>query len=46
MKSWDELKQEGSGHYKSGQVEPIDLYRAGGLLMSTFLVGDVNLSVP
>ena len=27
-KTWDELKQQGSPHYKSGTVEPIDLYRA------------------
>lgn len=26
-KTWDELKQEGSNHYKSGKTEPIDLYR-------------------
>jgi hypothetical protein len=26
--TWDELKQEGSDHYKTGGVEPIDLYRA------------------
>lgn len=29
-KTWDELKREGSGHYKSGNVEPIDLYRDAG----------------
>jgi hypothetical protein len=27
-KTWDELKKQGSPHYKSGSVEPIDLYRA------------------
>lgn len=31
MKSWDDLKREGSAHYKTGDVEPIDLYRAGGM---------------
>ena len=31
MKSWEELKQEGSSHYKSGGVEPIDLYRDMGM---------------
>lgn len=31
MKSWDELKQEGSKHYKTGDVEPIDLYRSGDM---------------
>lgn len=31
--SWDDLKQSGSGHYKAGGgVEPIDLYRSGGIL--------------
>ena len=30
--SWSELKQSGSDHYKTGGgVEPIDLYRAGGM---------------
>jgi hypothetical protein len=29
--SWSELKQSGSQHYKTGGVEPIDLYRAGGM---------------
>ena len=32
MKTWEECKQSGSDHYKTGSVEPIDLYRAGGLL--------------
>jgi hypothetical protein len=30
MKTWGELKQQGSQHYKSGSVEPIDLYRDAG----------------
>jgi hypothetical protein len=29
-KTWDELKAQGSGHYKSGGIEPIDLYRDAG----------------
>lgn len=30
MKTWDELKAQGSEHYKTeGGVEPIDLYKAG-----------------
>lgn len=32
MKSWDELKQEGSGHYRADGVQPIDLYRSLGTL--------------
>ena len=40
MKSWAELKQEGSGHYKTGEIEPIDLYRAGGILHD-FAIGNI-----
>ena len=29
--TWEELKQQGSDHYKTGGVEPVDLYRAGGM---------------
>jgi hypothetical protein len=29
--TWEELKKRGSGYYKGG-VEPIDLYKSGGLL--------------
>ena len=29
-KKWEELKQQGSDHYKTGGVEPIDLYVAAG----------------
>jgi len=28
---WEELKQQGSNHYKTGGVEPVDLYKAGGM---------------
>lgn len=28
---WDALKMQGSEHYKTGGVEPIDLYLAGGM---------------
>jgi len=32
MKKWEELKKQGSTHYKTdGGVEPIDLYAAGGM---------------
>ena len=37
-RSWDALKRRGSDHYKSGLVEPIDLYRSGGILQP-FAVG-------
>lgn len=30
MKTWNELKAQGSQHYKTGHVEPIDLYRDAG----------------
>jgi len=29
-KKWNELKQHGSAHYKTGGVEPVDLYLAAG----------------
>lgn len=38
--SWDALKKDGSSHYKSGLVEPIDLYRAGGILQP-FAIGNI-----
>ena len=28
---WKKLKMGGSNHYKSGTVEPIDLYKAGNM---------------
>jgi hypothetical protein len=28
---WQKLKQQGSEHYKTGDVEPIDLYVAGNM---------------
>lgn len=28
--AWEDAKQAGSAHYKTGSVEPIDLYKAGG----------------
>lgn len=40
MKTWDDLKNEGSAHYKTGQTEPIDLYRAGDLFHD-FAVGNI-----
>ena len=30
---WDGLKKQGSDHYKTGSVEPIDLYVAGGMFL-------------
>ena len=30
--NWEDLKQEGSAHYKNGGIEPIDLYRSSGML--------------
>jgi hypothetical protein len=40
-KTWDELKKGGSEHYKTGGVEPIDLYRAKGILKS-FGLGSIT----
>lgn len=34
IKTWDEIKQMGSNHYKSGgHVEPIDLYKSLGVIV-------------
>ena len=31
--NWEELKKQGNNHYKTGGgVEPVDLYKAGGML--------------
>ncbi len=38
--TWGSIKQGGSNHYKSKDVEPIDLYRSGGLLRD-FTIGNV-----
>lgn len=32
MGKWEELKGKGSGYYKTGDVEPIDLMLTGGML--------------
>ena len=29
--SWEALKSQGQAHYKTGGVEPVDLYRAGNM---------------
>lgn len=37
--TWEECKQLGSQHYKTGEVEPIDLYRAQGTLRHYCITG-------
>ena len=37
---WKDLKRKGSGHYKSLTIEPIDLYKAGGILHD-FAIGSI-----
>ena len=37
---WEDLKKDGSGHYKTGQIEPIDLYRSSGMLRH-FALGNI-----
>jgi len=37
-RAWDALKKGGADHYKSGLIEPIDLYRSGGILQP-FAIG-------
>ena len=29
--TWDELKKKGNAHYKTGGLEPIDIYKATGM---------------
>ena len=29
--TWDNLKKQGSEHYKTSSIEPIDLYRSGDM---------------
>jgi len=36
--NWEVLKRDGADHYKTGLVEPIDLYHAGGILQP-FAIG-------
>ena len=38
--NWNEVKQLGSAHYKTNSVEPIDLYKAGGILHN-FAIGSI-----
>jgi len=42
MKTWEELKQSGSGHYKTGEVEPIDLYKSLGILQDFALASIIK----
>lgn len=38
--NWEEIKGHGSGHYREGEVELIDLLRSGGALKH-FAIGSV-----
>ena len=40
IKSWEDLKKKGSEHYKTGEIEPIDLYRSAGMLRH-FALGSI-----
>lgn len=42
VSEWELLKLEGSGHYKTGSVEPIDLYRSLGLLQDFCLASIIK----
>lgn len=37
---WEDIKREGSGHYKCGEVEPIDLMKSLDILQA-FAVGNI-----
>jgi len=38
--NWDEIKQGGSDHYKTCDIEPIDLFKSGGMLWDK-IVADI-----
>jgi hypothetical protein len=38
--NWEELKKDGSPHYKTGSIEPIDLYRSSGMFRH-FALGSI-----
>lgn len=38
MKTWEELKQQGSSHYRTDGVQPVDLYRDLGVFRNWALV--------
>lgn len=40
MSKWEDLKNKGSDHYKTGKIEPIDLYRSSGMLRH-FALGNI-----
>ena len=39
-KTWDELKKEGSEHYQTGEIEPIDLYKSIGIFRD-WAIGEI-----
>jgi hypothetical protein len=45
IKTWDEVKQSGSTHYKTGDIEPIDLYRSLGTLRDFALMSIVKYAI-
>ena len=40
--NWEELKRQGSDHYKTGMVEPIDLYRSGHMFQEFALASIIK----
>lgn len=40
MSKWEDLKNKGSDHYKTGKIEPIDLYKSSGMLRH-FVLGNI-----
>ena len=32
MTTWDDIKKKGNEHYKTGKLEPIDIYKEAGML--------------
>ncbi len=40
LSPWEAIKAKGSDHYKTGEVEPIDLYKSAGILQD-FAIGNI-----
>lgn len=40
MNNWERIKFSGSDHYKSGDVQPIDIFRSGDILLE-WVIGEI-----
>lgn len=40
MSRWEDIKKDGSTHYKGNEIQPIDLYRSAGMLRD-WVIGEI-----